>query len=155
MARSVSRKGAKRFRYSIENTGIHVAVNQEAGGIYQNGQVVVPATNVQGTRTIKHLTVSLSEDTDSQKVAFYWALVFVPEGYSPNSLFPNGQDGSVYEPNQFVLNCGYIDPEAGPVRISSRIAKNLQSGDSIQLILGCRYSSADVRGIVSYAVAYK
>ena len=83
--------------------------------------------------------------------------MFVPEGYQPNTLFSaSGVEGSVYEPNQFVLNCGYIDPGAGPIRISSRISKNLQSGDSIQLICACQnYADAIATGVVSYAVAYK
>ena len=69
----------------------------------------------------------------------------MPEGYRPNTLFASsGLEGSVYEPNQFVLNCGYVDPTAGPIRIASRISKNLQSGDSIQLIC----ASATVNDVV-------
>ena len=132
MARSTSASRTKRFRYSVENTGIRLSLANELAGIYQGGQVVVPPTTVQGTRTIKHLTVSLSESTLGDHSAFWWALVFVPEGYQPNTLFASsGLEGSVYEPNQFVLNCGYVDPTAGPIRIASRISKNLQSGDSI------------------------
>ena len=61
MARSTSASRTKRFRYSVENTGIRLALSDETAGIYQGGQIVVPPTQVQGTRTIKHLTVSLSE----------------------------------------------------------------------------------------------
>ena len=114
MARSTSASRTKRFRYSVENTGIRLAMSNEASGIYQGGQVVVPPTAVQGTRTIKHLTVSLSESTLGDHSAFWWALVFVPEGYQPNTLFTSsGLEGSVYEPNQFVLNCGYVDQRLG------------------------------------------
>ena len=61
----------------------------------------------------------------------------------------------MYEPNQFVMGCGYIDPEAGPIRISSRIARNLQSGDSIALVIGSRLATVSYTGVVSYAIAYK
>ena len=38
---------------------------------------------------------------------------------------------SMYEPNQFVMNCGVIDPTAGPIRIYSPISRNLNDGDKI------------------------
>ena len=82
---------------------------------------------MQGTRTVRHLTVSLTGITGEKE--FYYALVYVPEGYSANQLFPNfassTNQGSLYEPNQNVLSCGIIDPEAGPIRIRSNISKNL------------------------------
>ena len=37
----------------------------------------------------------------------------------------------MYEPNQFVMNCGVIDPTAGPIRIYSPISRNLNDGDKI------------------------
>ena len=40
---------------------------------------------------------------------------------------------SMYEPNQFVMNCGVIDPTAGPIRIYSPISRNLNDGDKISL----------------------
>jgi hypothetical protein len=90
----------------------------------------------------------------------WWALVFVPQGYNANVLFPYFADsqtsGSLYEPNQFVMGCGYIDPNAGPIRVTSKVSRNLQSGDSIALIIGnSETPSTTYRGVVSYAVAYK
>ena len=43
--------------------------------------------------------------------------------------------GSMYEPNQFVMNCGVIDPTAGPIRIYSPISRNLNDGDKISLLI--------------------
>ena len=58
-------------------------------GMRQNGQTIIPATDVQGVRSIKHLTVSLSNGNDGAgEQEFYWALVFVPQGYQANALFP-------------------------------------------------------------------
>ena len=34
--------------------------------------------------------------------------------------------GSMYEPNQFVMNCGVVDPSAGPIRMSSPISHKPQ-----------------------------
>jgi len=41
----------------------------------------------------------------------------------------------MYEPNQYVMNCGVVDPNAGPTRFSSRISRNLNSGDRLYLVL--------------------
>ena len=105
-------------------------------------------------RKVKHLTISLGNITGSGVI--YWALVFVPSGYSPNTLNLPTQNsaGNLYEPNQFVMNCGCIDVDAGPTRISSPISRNLNSGDSIQLVLGSPGLSAqiDVTGIIRYAI---
>ena len=52
---------------------------QIVNGMRQNGQTIIPATDVQGVRSIKHLTVSLSNGNDGAgEQEFYWALVFVP-----------------------------------------------------------------------------
>ena len=157
--RSFSRKGVKRARFSVENVGVNITTPEELTNLlHQTGTVIVPSTDVEGTRTVKHLTISLSTSTTSTGNAdVWWALVFVPEGYSPNPLFQGSTNlrGSMYEPNQFVMGCGYIDPEAGPIRITSRVARNLQSGDSIALVIGSRLATVSYTGVVSYAIAYK
>lgn len=132
-------------------------------GIRQNGQTIIPATDVQGVRSIKHLTVTLSHPGDeAAQNEFWWALVFVPQGYQANGLFPYYSEsqlqGSLYEPNQFVMACGYIDPSAGPIRITSRVNRNLQSGDSVAIVIGSTAPTGTnmvLQGVVSYAIAYK
>ena len=86
----------------------------------------------------------------------------MPQGYQANALFPYFSEsqlqGSLYEPNQFVMACGYNDPSAGPIRIYSRVSRNLQSGDSVALVIGCKVGSnatVEMNGVVSYASAYK
>ena len=56
------------------------------------------------------------------------------------------------------MGCGFIDPGAGPIRISSKVNRNLQSGDSVALVIGCTAGTGTVvvmNGVVSYAIAYK
>ena len=54
------------------------------------------------------------------------------------------------------MACGYNDPTAGPIRIGSRVSRNLQSGDSIALVIGNRNAgSVTYQGVVSYAIGYK
>ena len=65
--------------------------------------------------------------------------------------------GSLYEPNQFVMACGFNDPTAGPIRINSRVNRNLQSGDSVALVIGAPFAGEGdtLYGVVTYAIAYK
>jgi hypothetical protein len=58
----------------------------------------------------------------------------------------------MYEPNQFVMGCGVVDFSAGPTRISTRLARNLNSGDKIVLIM----SNSDLAAakVFHYVVRY-
>lgn len=107
-------------------------------------------------RKVKHLTITLTpttEGTSNSAQPIKWALVYVPAGTTPTPL---NDTGSLYEPNQFVMNCGVADGNAGPIRIFSRLSRNLNSGDGIALILrrtpGATGASAPYLSIVSYAI---
>ena len=144
-------KSYNRDKYSKENIRTVVAAGNElVNSLYQGGQTVVPPSTTQGMRKVKHVTVSLARLTLENSTPFYWALVYVPEGYTPNPL--GAPSTSLYEPNQYVMACGCIDPEAGPIRIRSPIARNLNSGDSISLVIGGSTSQATYIGVVSYAI---
>ena len=72
----------------------------------------------------------------------------------------------MYEPNQFVMNCGIADPTAGPIRFGSPIARNLNEGDAIALVVRhtnsaarsvmgtCRYTNSATRSVMGcrYAI---
>ena len=68
----------------------------------------------------------------------------------------NVVDGqSLYEPNQYVIACGVNDPTAGPIRISTRMKRKLNSGDFVSLLMYTTVTgSGYYSGIVSYAVKY-
>ena len=89
---------------------------------------IVPASEIEGMRKVKHLTVSLATEVDQG--AFYWAIVYVPHGTTASNLNVNIVTGTtgMYEPNQFVMNCGVIDPSAGPIRFTSPVSRNLNDG---------------------------
>jgi len=143
-------KTAPRDKYSVEQKLIKGSLTALAGQDpgYQQAIIVVPASNLQGMRKVKHLTVNLTCDAEH----LYWALVYVPQGTDPNPIVYSEVPGTgFYEPNQFVMNCGVVDPSAGPVRISSPISRNLNSGDSIRLILA-NESAVDFYGVVRYAI---
>lgn len=83
--------------------------------------------------------------------SIYWALVYVPQGTNIGALNLNN---SMYEPNQYVMNCGIVDTSAGPLRFTSPVARNLNSGDSIYLLLGTLSATANnnLQGVVKYAI---
>ena len=50
-----------------------------------------------------------------------------PQGTTPGVLnIDSTAVADMYEPNQFVMNCGIVDPTAGPIRFSSPVSRNPQ-----------------------------
>lgn len=104
-------------------------------------------------RKIKHLMVNLTTGADA--IQLYWALVYVPQGTPVGTLtIGTSSNTEMYEPNQFVMNCGVVDPNAGPIRFSSPISRNLNNGDAIYLVvLGTHEGgTVGIRGTARYAV---
>ena len=159
--RGYSRRRAGRDKYSVEQTGFSTTLPTETtNGLHQTAILIVAPDATQGMRKVKHLNVSLTwrNDANNEDTSeLFWALVFVPQGYSPNPMYSvsGSVSGSLYEPNQFVMNCGIVDPSAGPIRFRSPISRNLNSGDAIYLIVGTSSTTIQtqgVLGVVRYAV---
>ena len=132
-----------RDKYSVENTVVltpsssnwtTVPATADTLASRQFFIPIVPSTNVQGMRKVKHLTISFSSASDTR---LCYVLVYVPEGYDPNPIrIPQlGYATSLYEPNQYVMSSGTLDFSGGPLRIRTPLSRNLNSGDSIHLIL--------------------
>ena len=151
-----SRALRTKANYSRENIGFQFALPASVtNGLYQEGTVIVPASSVQGTRTISKLRVTVN--LGDQASYAYWALVYVPQGTTANALFSTSgavNSGSLYEPNQFVMASGVIDPNAGNHDIRSPISRKLHSGDFISLIVGTGVGSQTISGLVNYSVKY-
>ena len=123
---------AKRDKYSVQQKAVEVStVNDTATSKVE----IVPGTDVEGMRKVKHLTVTVAPET-TDGANFYWALVYVPQGTTPGDIVTRGSGtGGMYEPNQFVMNCGVVSPAAGPIRFSSPLARNLNDGDAIYMLI--------------------
>jgi len=155
---SVKSRYYKKSNWSHENKGCNFDVPAtQTNGLYQNGSVIVPAINTQGIRTVGNWNITVPCALTTNGVA-YWALVFVPQGTSPNALFSTTGtlEGSLYEPNQFVIASGISESDAGPIRIRSKIMRKLNSGDQISLIIGTPTSGSSnaLRALVSYSIKY-
>ena len=145
----------KRSKYSIEQKSFQANSNTTTpvNSIYQDTFTIVDAVSVQGMRKVKHImaNLTLTGSTGSDSInPLYWAIVYVPQGTIIGALNLNN---SLYEPNQYVMNCGVIDPSAGPIRFSSPVARNLNSGDSIVLVVGkTSATAATYSGVFKYAI---
>ena len=166
---------AKRDRYSVEQSGVSFALTpfQVTNGavVATDGDdiglsfPVVPYTGTQGLRKVKHLTVTctLASGLPSNvaspvlpNLPIIWALVYYPQPSSSNLAqsfapipYKGGQTqalfASLYEPNQHVISCG-IAQMGSPLRISTPLARNLNSNDQI-------YLTMRISGAAAYANA--
>ena len=160
---SVKSRNYKKSNWSHENRGVSVNIPSTlTNGLYQGGQLIVPPTTAQGTRTVGNFTVTVPVQSNAASNEVWWALIYVPQGTTANPLFNTGpeenpREGSLYEPNQFVIASGLSDGAAGPIRIRSRIMRKLHSGDFISLLLGYQGTGAPtvaVTALVSYSIKY-
>ena len=114
-----------------------------------------PSSATEGMRKVKHLTVNLTPILDQDGGQIWWALVYVPQGTTAGSiqLATTAALSDMYEPNQYVMNCGIVDPTAGPIRFSSPISRNLNNGDAIVLLVRHTLGgNMDIRGTCRYAI---
>ena len=142
-----------KVKYSVEQS----AFTETVTASNQQATLIVPPSATQGMRKVKHLTISIATTAAaSTSDYFYWALVFVPEGYNPNLLTVSSTAGAsapLYEPNQNVMCCGVFDLSSGPNRIHCPLARNLNAGDRIVLITANPTpSSLIMHGVVRYAI---
>ena len=148
--RYYKRTRTSRKKYSIQQKAFFFT----AAATSTTSVEIVPATTVEGMRKVKHVTVTLTATTE---VPIYWALVYVPQGTTPGGLnvATTGPVTSLYEPNQYVMNCGVADPTAGPIRVWSPLARNLNDGDRILLLV--RHMDGQllsVNALARYAITY-
>lgn len=135
----------KRDKYSVEQTNVITppvsdwieieAPNESQQNSRQFAIDIVPAVAFEGMRKVKHINVSFAAQPNT--AAVFYAIVYIPQGYSSVPLAIPAVGGAVnnYSANQFVLSSGVLEFDGGPLRISSRLSKNLNSGDRIGLIL--------------------
>ena len=140
-------KPANRDKYSLETINVQTttidqwtqvpptAETEQAS--YQFVVPVVKDTQLQGMRKVKHITITAASSVTSP---VYYTLVYVPDGYVPQTMrFPAaGAAVEAYDASQFVMSTGVLDFDGGPLRITSPLSRNLNSGDAIYLILACR-----------------
>jgi len=151
----------KKNKWSIEQRPGYIAGNgwSNATDTYLNKQALIPivnATTQEGVRKAKNISISLATPQSAlSNAAFYWALIYLPEGQTANELSSTGQ---LYQPSQYVIGSGIVSNEQGKLRITSRLARNLNQGDSIYLLIGTNstflQNSTDASYRFNYLVRY-
>ena len=173
-----SKKGAfktryKKVRYSSETTSLNVTDQIQAGalttfptGANAKGMTLVAPAQIQGTRKVKNMTLSVASTGNT--VPLLCAIVYVPQGTLASDLTPGpaGLNGaSLYEPNQNVIMQFVMNPIGGQGEGSNvqvfrtKLARNLDSGDSIVFVAVPATATAaannvTIVGTFNYAISY-
>jgi hypothetical protein len=123
----------KTVKYSSETCSFNNTLTIDA--TEQVAAVIIAATQVQGMRKAKNFTLKLSVPVP---LCLYALVVFVPQGTAPshaNSGTPLNPS-SLYEPNQHLIMSTIVQPNmTSPIILRSSLARNLNSGDTLQLII--------------------
>ena len=161
-----SRRHFNRDKYSIEQTtaitpqlsnwSVIDPIDELHQATKQWSIPILSPVDFEGMRKVKHITVSFSNNNQLDTVPFFYAIVYVPQGYDPQPiLLPVlGGGSTMYQSNQFVMSSGVLDFNGGPLRVRSPLSRNLNSGDSIYLILATINvdSGAYLMAQISYAI---
>jgi hypothetical protein len=113
---------------------------------------------------VKNPTLRIVTDSPNPPSPILWALVYAPQGFPPALLqLQAGATGnvpiSIFEPNQNVIMSGWFNALGthDPVTYKSPLARNLDSGDQIVLLLYNPSAQATTIGIafaLNYAICY-
>lgn len=131
---------------------------------------LIDAISQTGMRKVKNFTISITQSPvyDSNEAvkntsAFVYALIYLPDGVSATALnVGSGQNSvSLYEPNQNVIMSGVCSSDNGQLRLSTRLARNLNSGDKILLLFrpansatGDNGDYVNVSTICNYSISF-
>lgn len=145
---------------------------------------VISPLPFEGCRTVKNISIVIvnrGSDIGSpeppadqrlfsvqDQIIYYYALVFVPDGYEPQDLrvpddsdqSPAGRVSDFYNANQYVIVSGLTTITSSPRTIKTRLARKLHSGDSIALLIrpvsldDTLPSQFDFIGTVTYALKF-
>ena len=146
----------KAVKYSAETYAAASNAQFAANSLYKS--TAIPQTDVLGTRKCKNFTLTICTKS-TQVIPMYFALVFVPQGTEASQLHVGDQiaegvltPASYYEPNQNVIIQGFVD-NAQVYRFKTRLARNLNSGDTIQLIWR-PFADFETNCLFSYTLNY-
>lgn len=154
----------KAVKYSNETATCYYSIPTDVASGTNYSRTIIAATDTQGMRKVKNFTLNTSFaqiiDVSSPPVNILWALVYVPGGTSVSQIAPPTGDTvlSLYEPNQNVIMSGLLTPNQPPQVVRSRLARNLNSDDSIVLVIcpdrDVGTLASDITCSLNYAITY-
>lgn len=154
-----------RKKYSLARSAIGATVVPAQGGGLGAQQAISIVASIagQGKRKCKNFDIQLASQIDaSEDPLVYYALVYVPTGSVPGDI-SNATNSQFYSPPSNVLAAGVYDCSQGTgFRVRTRLARNLNAGDQVVLLLRAQAGdtttvdpgSIRLYGLVTYVVAY-
>lgn len=163
----------KRMRYSAECSLIRASFTS---AVTQVNVPIAPVENVQtsvfGMRKAKNFTLTLASNVPTaigNAAIVEFALVYWPQVYAtaPQTFVPtladlpaSGNAVSLFEPNQNVIMQGIWTLSESSYRGFTRLARNLNSGDTLVLIM--KYvgdaipasTTINIAGTIKFAIGY-
>lgn len=152
-----SRRPLKTVKYSNETSNITSSFTLTAGS--QINAPLISESSIQGVRKAKNFSLKILY---AGTAPLMFVLVYVPQGQDVKAITRGTYQApaSLYEPNQNVIMSGYIVPNNSQAQtFRTRLARNLNSGDSIQIAICCAGASDSVTdsniGIsLNYAITF-
>lgn len=152
-----SHRPLKTVKYSNETSNITSSFSLTAGS--QIAAPLISESSIQGVRKAKNFSLKILY---AGTAPLMFVLVYVPEDQKVGSITRGTPQApaSLYEPNQNVIMSGYIVPNNSQAQtFRTRLARNLNSGDSIQIAIACASSSdtvnnADIGISLNYAITF-
>lgn len=150
-------------RYSVETRNINISGTLTSD---ESQHVMIAKIDTQGVRKAKNFTIGIAsspfkfQDGQLNYGPIAFALVYVPQGTQASSMTVGTNDSaSLYEPNQNVILSGVYTAGETTYKVTSPLARNLNSGDSIVLILKyinqtTPYPSIALFAQISYAITF-
>lgn len=121
---------------------------------------LIAPVNSQGMRKCKNFTLHIETNSG---IPFAFALIYLPQGRDilQQQLLFGGLNNpvSLYEPAQNVIMSGVVNRESPQLTFRTRLARNLNSGDSVVLLLRqLALSNEEVQVLIyaalNYAITY-
>ena len=152
--------------YQVQNRSANLKFNND-NLLQKNSSVtfnVIPSINIQGVRKVKNFTINIEGDFHKEgdikdkSYVINYMLIYHPSGLNiPAITIPAQIPGELFKANQYIILQGILTPLNNKIQYS-KLARNLNSGDSIDLILINPSSTTDLAGNIlcnlNYAIAY-
>lgn len=132
-----TKRAYKTIRYSNETVSLASDITLNTDPVKATTQhfALIKSTDVQGMRKAKNFTLNIACDSPEP---FQWALVYVPQGFPEKSLTIDigvNSSASIFEPNQNIIMSGTTWYNCPQNKFTTRLARNLNSGDAIYILL--------------------
>lgn len=163
-------RSVKPVKYSNETYNSNLTYTYDGSTPSTKYITLIDAISQTGMRKVKNFTLNITQSPvygSNQAVksvsSFVYALVYLPDGVSATALnVGSGQNSvSLYEPNQNIIMSGVCSSDNGQLRLSTRLARNLNSGDKILLLFrptntapGASGDYVNISAICNYSISF-